>query len=304
MKKYKNKTPLQQFTINDPMELLPFLIHKQVKSSKSAIKTLLKYQQVLVNNHPISKHNHVLQPGDTVTITRGIAPYKHKILKKIQIIFEDDYLVVINKEAGVLSANTNQQENLHTAQHILNKYLNSHPKQEQKLYPIHRLDRDISGLMIFAKHPKIQEIMRHRWNEFVMTYNHHAIVEGILKQQSGIIECWLFENKNLKMSASKTDKSGLHAITHFQTLATGNQLSFVQLQPVTRRKNQLRAHMEFMKHPILGDKKYHAKLNPVGRICLHATELSLKHPITHAIHHLQSPLPSSMKHIKDAMKPL
>lgn len=300
MKHYKTKTPSQQFVVEHPVELLPFLIHKKVKKSRNAIKSILRNYQVTVNNKVVTLHNHPLRPNDTVQIYSSKQVKRETKLKKMQIVYEDQFIIVINKEVGLLSVSTNQYTNKDTAYRILNEHLSqqSNNGENNKAYVLHRLDREVSGLMIFAKFPKIQEIMQNRWEELIIKRTFTAIVEGHVTPLHGKVENWLTENpNNLKMKCSATNNGGLHSITHYRTIAQGTHVSVLELSMETARKNQLRVHMESIGHPILGDKKYGSKYNPIRRICLHADAIEFIHPITQAVISLSCPLPLRMEHL-------
>ncbi|MFT4073289.1 MAG: RluA family pseudouridine synthase [Dysgonamonadaceae bacterium] len=289
----EQNTPLQELVVTKEIELLPFLLEKRVKKSRNAIKSLLVHKQVIVNKQSVSQHNFLLHPGDKVLVQRNDHSREKKFLKGIQIVFEDDYLIVIDKEPGLLSIAT-EREKRETAYSIISEYL-KHKDPEAKIFVLHRLDRETSGLMMFAKDQKVQEIMQKNWDDIITARTYQAIVEGKLDPAEGTITSWLTENKNFKMFSSPKDNGGQKAITHYKTLASNKHYSLLSLKLDTGRKNQIRVHLESLGHPILGDKKYGSKQNPIRRMCLHAYELSFKHPVTSIFQEFKSPIPPKMK---------
>lgn len=289
----KELEPLQEFKVTQEIELLAFLQEKRVKKSRNAIKSLLVHKQVIVNKQVISQHNFLLKPGDNITIKRNDHTTEQKMLKGIRIVFEDDYLVVVDKEAGLLSIAT-EREKRDTAYSIVSNYIKKEDR-EARIFVLHRLDRETSGLMMFAKNEKIQEIMQKKWDELITARTYQAIVEGKIDPNEGTVISWLTENKNFKMFSSPKDNGGQKSITHYKTLASNKRYSLLSLKLDTGRKNQIRVHLESLGHPIIGDKKYGSNHNPLKRMALHAYELTFIHPITGIQHEFKSALPPKMK---------
>ncbi len=284
--------PLQELTVNKEVALLTFLMEKRVKKSRNAVKSLLAHKQVVVNNRVVSQHDFLLYPGDKITIRRNDHTNDRKQLKGIQIVFEDDFFIVVDKQPGVLSVATDR-ERQETVYSILNAYLREKNK-EARVFVLHRLDREASGLMLFAKSQQVQNIMQERWNELVPKRTFQAVIEGHLPAK-GTITSWLTENKNFKVFSSSRENGGMKSVTHFSTLQHGTRYSLVEFELETARKNQIRAQLEELKKPIVGDKKYGATRNPIKRMCLHANELVLNHPFTDLQHRFRSPLPDRMQ---------
>lgn len=296
----KEQQPLQEFKVTKESELLAFLMEKKVKKSRSAIKSLLAHKQIVVNKQVVSQYNFLVKPGDAVSIEKHDRSHDKKLLKGLQIVFEDDYLVVIDKEEGLLSIATDREKR-ETAYSIVSNYI-KHSDPEARIFVLHRLDRETSGLMMFAKSEKIQEIMQKKWDELITARTYQAIVEGKLEAGEGTVTSWLTENKNFKMFSSPKDNGGQKSITHYKTLKSNKYYSLLSLKLDTGRKNQIRVHLESLAHPIVGDKKYGSKHNPIRRMALHAYELSFVHPITGKQLEFTSPIPLKMRSLVDSKK--
>ncbi|MBP1616427.1 MAG: pseudouridine synthase, RluA family [Bacteroidetes bacterium] len=289
----KEEQPLNELKVTQETELLAFLLDKKVKKSRNAVKSLLAHKQIIVNKQVVSQYNFLLKPGDAVIVQRTDHAHDKKLLKGLKIVFEDDYLVVIDKEEGLLSIAT-EREKRETAYSIVSSYIKK-VDPEARIFVLHRLDRETSGLMMFAKNEKIQEIMQKKWDELITERTYQAVVEGQVDPKDGTITSWLTENKNFKMFSSPKDNGGQKSITHYKTLATNRRYSLLSLKLDTGRKNQIRVQLESLGHPIVGDKKYGSSQNPLRRMALHAYELSFIHPITSLHFEFKSLIPSKMK---------
>lgn len=297
----RNKnTVLQSIKVEQASELLPFLIDKKVRKSRSAIKSLLVHKQVKVNNKVVSIHNHELTPGDVVTVHKNDQTRNLKKLKGLTIIFEDEYLIVVDKEPGLLSIAT-EREKRETAYSIISEYLKS-KQRDARVFVLHRLDRETSGLMMYAKSPEIQEALQKNWDKLINTRSYIAVVEGNIIPADGTITSWLTEDKNYVMHSSFRDNGGQKSITHYKTLKSSHYFSMLTLNLETGRKNQIRVHMKHIGHPIVGDKKYGSKINPIKRISLHAHELFFTHPVTGEFFEFKSPIPRKMQQLIEPEK--
>ena len=196
--------------------------------------------------------------------------------KKLDLIYEDKELLVINKPAKLLTIAT-EKEKFHTLYHEASEYIKKqNPKN--KIFIVHRLDKETSGIVIFAKNEKLKLALQNNWEECAKVREYLAVVEGKVLNQKGIIQNYLKETKTLKVFDTKNPKSGKEAITHYQVLEHTNAYSLLKINIQTGRKNQIRVALSSIGHPIVGDKKYQSKKNPYGRLALHATKLSLLHP--------------------------
>lgn len=266
------------YTVEESTELLPFLLEMMTKSSRNSVKSVLTRGQVAVDGKMVKQHNHLLQVGQTVTILKNQAALNENKLIGVSILHEDEDIIVINKEAGLLTM-ASKNENEMTAYRQLTDYVkNSNPKN--RIYIVHRLDRDTSGVLLFAKSEEVKEALQEKWNEIVEERLYTALVEGVVRKKEGTISSWLKESKTFKVYSSPTDNGGQHAVTHYKKVQSSKQFSLLEVRLETGRKNQIRVHMEELGHPVAGDKKYGSIVNPIKRLGLHATVLALLHPRT------------------------
>lgn len=267
------------FEINEKSALLETLLKKIKDQSRTTVKSYLSHRQVSINNVISTKHDAVLSAGDVVRVRMGRAPeeFRHPMLR---IVYEDEHIIIIDKRNGLLSMASSKQQTK-TAYFILSEYIKRKDSQN-RLFILHRLDRETSGLMMFAKSEQVQETMQRGWKDLVRQRKYIAVVEGHLPQEQGVIHTLLAENAALKMYVPRDDENkGEDAITHYRVVRSSRNYSLVELELETGKKNQIRAHMEYMRTPIIGDKKYGASAkNSSGRVCLHAYVLNITHPIT------------------------
>ncbi len=288
------------------MELLPFLLAKMGGMTRTSIKQLLGQRRVTVNKAVQTRHDVPVHKGDTVVITsgRGNGELHHP---KLSIVYEDDWLIVVEKKVGLLTVPTYPGSTETTAFSILKNYV-KHQDVHNGIYVVHRLDRETSGLLVFAKTPELQEYMRTYWRQLVTKRTYVALVEGILDKKSGKITTWLTEDKrNAVVYSSPVDDGGQMAVTNYKVLKettppdntttenTANFLpiSLIELNLETGRTNQIRVHMQSIGHPVIGDRKYgHGnEYSPVDRLCLHARVLEFIHPATEQKVHFETSVP-------------
>lgn len=298
LKKHTSHTSKPDFertyTVETETQLLDFLIAILSDKSRTTVKSYLSHRQVAVNDIPTTQYNTPLHKGDIITInfSRGYKIFKHQRLK---ILFEDDYLIVIDKGYGLLSMAT-KNEKTETAYRIVSDYIKS-SDPDAHLFIIHRLDRDTSGVMMFAKRQRIQELMQRNWNESVIERKYMAVVEGTIEPSEGEIKSYLKENAAMQVYSTSNPEEGQLAVTQYKTIASNKRFSLVEVQLETGRKNQIRVHMHDLGHPIIGDRKYGSECNPIGRVALHAATLRFRHPITKQELHFESILPSKFEYI-------
>jgi 23S rRNA pseudouridine1911/1915/1917 synthase len=209
----------------------------------------------------------------------------------IPILYEDDDIIVIDKPAGMLSISTDK-ERTNTAYHIVTDYMKNRAKSG-RVFIVHRLDRETSGVMLLAKNERTKHALQKRWDELALRRGYIAVVEGEVLPPEGKITSWLKQTKTLLMYSSKDKGQGKLAITKYCTLESTDRHSLLDVSLETGRKNQIRVHMKDVGHPIVGDKKYGAATNPIGRICLHASVLQIKHPVTGEELCFESAVPSA-----------
>lgn len=280
------------------MELLPFLLTKMGGMTRTSIKQLLGQRRVTVNTAVQTRHDVPVHQGDTVTISsgRGNGELHHP---KLSIVYEDEWLIVVEKKVGLLTVPTYPGSTETTAFSILKNYV-KHEDVHNGIYVVHRLDRETSGLLVFAKTPELQEYMRTYWRQLVTKRTYVALVEGILDKKSGKITTWLTEDKrNAVVYSSPVDDGGQMAVTNYKVLKENAgeddniSLSLIELNLETGRTNQIRVHMQSIGHPVIGDRKYgHGnEYSPVDRLCLHARVLEFIHPATEQKVHFETPVP-------------
>ena len=211
---------------------------------------------------------------------------------KIDIIYEDKFIIVVNKPAHLLTIST-ENEKERTLFHKVINY-EKQKNKNNKIFIVHRLDRDTSGLIVFAKSEKVRKILQDNWDEMAKTRGYVAVVEGRIEKKKDTIKNWIKEKIDFTSYTSDKPNDGKIAITKYELLNTSKSYSLLKIEILTGRKNQIRVHMKDIGHPIVGDKKYGAKTNPLKRLGLHANILELKHPITHQILKLESKVPSIM----------
>jgi 23S rRNA pseudouridine1911/1915/1917 synthase len=263
--------------VTENTELMKFLLDRLPHKNRDNIKSYLRSKQVVVDGKIVTQYNHPLIPGQQVEVTEERIP-KERQYRGISIVFEDQYLVVIDKHAGMLSMATDREKEK-TAYGMLSVHVKI-ADLSNRIFIVHRLDRETSGLMVFAKSEKIQQRLQEAWQTDVTERTYVAIIEGELKEKDGTVTSWLTESKSLMVYSSPDPGKGDKAVTHYRTIKTNRDYSLLAINPETGRKNQIRVHMKDLGHPIVGDKKYGSTVNPVGRMCLHARVLAFTHPVT------------------------
>lgn len=268
----------QSYIVERPINLMAFLEDKKIRNSKNAIKSVLRRKIVLVNNKLVTQYDYSLKNGDKVFIMKTDQTQKVKRLKGLSIVYEDNDLIIIDKNSGLLSVGTPKSPD-NNAYHIVQSYINNKPKKET-LFVVQRVERELSGLMFFVKSIYAQARFKKNWDYMVPKINYLGIISGKLPNTSGQIQSWLTENANLHIFSAPINNGGLEAITNYEILRTNEHLSLVNFEMKTRHRNQIRAQMQQLGTPIVGDKKFGAKFNPLKRTLLHISMLSLRHPIT------------------------
>lgn len=275
-------------TVNEPSELMPFLIEKVPGQSRNNIKSLLAHRQVQVDEEVVTQYNYALQPGQQIMINWSIVRDEGP-KRGLNIIYEDADIIVIDKPAGLLSIASDKEKEL-TAYHQLTDYVKAQ-NPDNRIFIVHRLDRDTSGVMLFAKNEEIKHMFQDSWKDVVEDRAYVAVVEGRLPKDKGTITTWLKETKTKLVYSSSVEGDGLEAITHYKVLKASPKYSLLEIRLETGRKNQIRVHMHDIGHPIAGDKKYGSSINPLGRLALHAHILSFKHPITGQMMRFETQVP-------------
>jgi len=282
------------FEVHAPANLLEFLIRTINGKSRNNIKSLLTHREVTVDGVVVTQYDYCLKKGQKVCVENSNV--RIKIPDKFpDIVFENDEIIVVNKPAGLVTVSTDT-EKTDTAYRMINDYLRD-KDESNRIFIVHRLDRDTSGLLLFAKNEKLKFALQDNWNGLVKERAYIAIVEGIIPEKSGKVHSWLRQTKTLLMYSSLTPEDGLEAITHYKMMKESNAYSMVEIHLETGRKNQIRVHMKDIGHSVVGDKKYGAKTNPLKRLGLHANKLEVAHPFTNKIMSFESPLPECFKNL-------
>lgn len=300
MAKKPKRTPIEKdrqsytdYVVKEPMELMEFLAARMPDASRTKLKALLSKRVVLVDKVITTQYNCPLKPGMRVQISKekGKREFNNKL---VQIVYEDPYIIVINKMQGLLSVNTERQKE-RTAYSILNEYI-GRSARNRKVQIVHRLDRDTSGIMMFAKDEKTQRTLRDNWHEIVTDRRYVAVVTGEMERDYGTVTSWLTD-RTFYVSSSPVDDGGAKSITHYRTIKRANGFSLIELDLETGRKNQIRVHMQDLGHPIIGDGRYGGDevLNPINRLALHAFKLCFYHPVTGQIMEFETPYPPEFK---------
>lgn len=263
------------FPVTENALLMEFLMLKMPGRSRSKIKFLLSNKQVLVDGKVVSQFNHPLIPGQKIEISKErVQPEKRQ--KGFSIVYEDDDLIVIDKHAGLLSIATDKEKRA-TAYSLLSDHVKKQ-NEDNKIFVVHRLDRETSGIMLFAKSEKVKMKLQESWNDTIIERSYVAVVEGSVEKTEGVITSFLVEGKTFKVHSSLDPKRGKKAITNYKTLKSNKNYSLLKVNLETGRKNQIRVHMQDLEHSIVGDKKYGAMSSPIKRLGLHAQQLSFIHP--------------------------
>ena len=281
------------FNVNEHDELMAFLMKKMAGISRTRVKSLLTHRVVLVDNRIQTQYNFPLLPGMKVQISREKhnREFRHPMLK---LLYEDAYLIVVEKKEGLLSVATDHQKE-RTAQHILAEYV-KRENRNNRIFVVHRLDRETSGIMMYAKDEKTQHTLRDNWHDIVTDRRYVAVVTGEMEKEQGSVESWLTDRK-LYVSSSNYDDGGKYALTHYRTIKRANGYSLVELQLETGRKNQIRVHMQVLGHPVVGDERYGCMQDPIGRMALHAFKLCFHHPVTGELMQFETPYPPAFKNL-------
>jgi len=282
-----------EITVREPMPLLDFLMKEMSGISRNKAKDILQGHGITVDRQLVTRYDFALEPGMVVRVS------KHRRKTELEsrwlrIVYEDKDIIVIEKQPGILSAaSTGGQFCVKT---ILDEYFHRrHFKCHAHV--VHRLDRETSGLMVYAKTIEAALSLENDWKGRVFDRRYIAVVGGQVQQEGGTVESWLKDNKACVTFSSPTDNGGKLAITHFRVLQRSEKYSLVELRLETGRKNQIRVHMADLGHPVCGDDKYGSTQNPIHRLCLHAYRLFLYHPVTGQRMEFETPYPTDFTNL-------
>ncbi|MBO5553528.1 MAG: RluA family pseudouridine synthase [Paludibacteraceae bacterium] len=312
--------------VGETVSLLDFLVSKMGGMSRTSVKQLISQRRVSVAGAVQPRGDYTLMKGDKVVVSagRGNTTLNHP---KLSVIYEDEHLIVVYKRPGLLTMPTRPESSETTALSILRAYVRRE-NRKNSVFVAHRLDRETSGVLVFARTQALQEYMRTYWRQLVTERTYIALVEGELPQKEGTVTSWLTEDKrNAMVYSSPTDNGGQKAVTHYKTLRVSHQASdaggqttdspeqksfvhrtsslctsiysLVELHLETGRTNQIRVHMQSLGHPVVGDRKYGYgnEYSPIDRLCLHAKVLAFIHPVTEKKVRFEAPVPKEFNRV-------
>lgn len=273
-----------------PRRLLEFLLAAMPDRKRTTVKDFLKHNQVMAGRTVTRQWDLELQPGDVVSVntTREFQTFRNP---RLSIVYEDDAIIVVNKGYGLLSMGTDRKHE-GTAYWLLRDYVKRQDPRN-KLFIVHRLDQQTSGLMVFARTVEAKEGLQHNWNNMVLDRRYVAVVEGAPEPAEGEVRSFLAENQAHEVYVTENPREGKEALTRYKTLRTRGKYSLVELSLETGRKNQIRVHMQQLGTPISGDRRYGGSASPIHRLALHARTLRFIHPITRRDMNFSTPVPAA-----------
>ncbi len=282
---------MHSFEVKDATSLLPFLFESFPKVPRTRVKKWLSLQCVSVNGRSVTQHDFSLSAKDRVEVMPG----KKTLLPKkssIKIVYEDPSIIVIEKPSGLLTIAT-EKIKTKTAYFELNDLLQSSaPGQRERAFIVHRLDRETSGLLVFARNEEVKHQLQKEWDKVEKHY--YAVVEGTPAKKKDTLKSHLAQNTILRVYSTEESEHTKFAVTHYRLVKSNGKFSLLDVRPETGRKNQIRVQLADIGHPIAGDKKYGSAQDPAGRLALHAYSLSFKHPVTHTTMEFKSELPQNL----------
>lgn len=281
-------------TVDKPSKLMDYLMEAFAPVRRTTVKAWMKYGQVKAGSTIVTAFDTTLNAGDTVSVNTT-RPWQTLDHPRLKIVYEDEHIIVVNKGYGLLSVASDNKKDT-TAYSILRDYV-KRVNAADKLFIVHRLDQHTSGLMMFAKTVQAKEAMQHNWNNMVIDRRYAAVVEGRVDPPQGTIDTYLAENTRHQMYVTEPCEQAKRAVTRYTTVRSRGAYTLLDVSLDTGRKNQIRAHMQHIGHPIAGDRRYGAKTSPAHRLCLHARTLRFIHPVTRTDMNFTLPLPVSFNKI-------
>jgi 23S rRNA pseudouridine1911/1915/1917 synthase len=278
--------------VNKSQTLLGFLLEQYPDSPRTRIKKLLQSGTVRVNNKPTTLHSFSLKPGDNVdfNMRTGIAT---KAWLPFPVLYEDQSVIVIDKPAGIATSSIDGSANV---QWTISEHLKDMSKGTVRTFVVHRLDKEVSGVLLLAKSEMVMDTIKDKWEE---TEKHYfALVEKIPENPEGTIKSWLIEDNAMKMRSVTERADAKLAITHYRTIRNIDNYALLDIKTETGRKNQIRVHLSDIGCPIVGDRKYGASTDFIRRVRLHACSISFPHPLTGEMITVESPLPKGFLSLK------
>ena len=291
----KDTNIIKEFVVKKPCLLMDFLIENLTSLSRNNIKSLLTRKQVAVDGAAVSQFDFMLAKDDVVMIGKNSFRIPLQKRKSLDIIYEDDEFIVINKPSGLLSIASDNEKGMTAYRLLMDYYRRENP--HNRIYVVHRLDKDTSGVLMVAKNEEIRDKLQNVWNDIVLKRGYYAIVEGTLKDKKGTIKSWLRQTKTNIMYSSFKPGDGQESITDYNVIKEKNGYSLVDINLHTGRKNQIRVHMKDIGHNVVGDDKYGSTKNPINRLGLHAYELEFIHPVNKKKYTFKAPIPEKFNDV-------
>ena len=283
----------KHYDVKEEQPLLELLL-ANMGESRSKVKATLQGRGIKVNGKFVTQFDFPLKPGMKVAVSqskRNQSAFKSRYVK---IVYEDRWLVVVEKNVGILSMAAGHSSL--NVKSVLDDYFHK-TRQKCRAHVVHRLDRDTSGLMVYAKDMETEQVFEHNWHDIVYDRRYVAVVSGEMEDDEGTIANWLKDNKAYVTYSSPVDNGGKYAVTHFHVLDRTTDHSLVEYKLETGRKNQIRVHSADMGHPVCGDVKYGDGNDPLHRLCLHAYLLCFTHPVTHERMEFETPVPTPFRQL-------
>ncbi len=287
---------MKAFVVAQKDRLLGYLLKMMPEYKRNKVKSFLAFKSVAINGVTRTKHDHFLRPGDKV-IVRTSEKEARQVARRyrIKIVYEDKEIFVIDKPAGLLTIATEKIKD-NTAYYELTDYAKmADPSGKGRVFIVHRLDRDTSGLLVFARNESAKRKLQDNWEKVEKKYL--AVVDGVPSKASDTIRSNLIENKFHKVYSGPKTAESKHAVTRYKILRSNGRHSLLEVILETGRKNQIRVHMSDIGHPVAGDEKYGSSTDLVGRMALHASYLAFDHPVTGKRMVFESALPDSISSI-------
>ena len=281
-----------KITVKKPLTLMEFLTEQYPDSPRTRIKKLLHSGTIRINERPVTLHSYKLIPGDVVEVNKQAGNAARAGLP-FPVLFEDNDIIVVDKPAGTSTSSTDGSISI---QEILSEYLKRQSKGKYKAYVVHRLDKEVSGVLLFAKTHEAMETIKEKWEDTEKHY--YALVEGIPDKAEDTIQSWLLEDKSQKVHSVSELPEAKFSITNYTTIKEVNNNTLLDIKTDTGRKNQIRVHLSDIGCPIVGDRKYGASAEFKRRIRLHAYFLSFPHPADGRTITVKSPMPDGFLTLK------
>jgi 23S rRNA pseudouridine1911/1915/1917 synthase len=279
-------------TINKSLTLIEFLKEQYPDSPRTRIKKLLQSGDILINNKQITLHSYPLKPGDIIEINTKTG-MKIKAGLPFPVLYEDQHVIVVDKPAGTSTSSIDGSKSIYW---IISEFLKNLSKGNIRAYVVHRLDKEVSGVLLFAKSQAAMDTIKEKWKETDKHY--YAFVEGVPAKAEDTIKSWLIEDSRQKVHSVSETSGARFAVTYYKIIKLVNNYTLLDIKTETGRKNQIRVHLSDIGCPIVGDRRYGASTDYIRRIRLHAYFLSFPHPVTGKMITIESPMPKGFLSLK------